>query len=378
MRQRRSHPAEIRGPVKLDRKTKNLVERLKPGDIALINHRDLDEIAALSLCKARVKAVINADCSISGRYPNIGPVKLAEAGITHLDQAGESLFENLREGETVTIRAGSVFKGGVVLARCRQLDRKTLERKLSEAESNLSGLLDGFVQNTLEYAMREKELILGQIDFPPLDTVFRDRHALVVVRGQSYREDLLAIRHYLEDVKPVLVGVDGGADALLEFGFTPHLIVGDMDSVSDHALRVAGELVVHAYADGRAPGLERVRRLGLDAKVCSVPGTSEDTALLLAYEKGAKLIAAVGTHSNMIDFLEKGRKGMASTFLVRLKVGSRLVDARGISQLYHSGVSGRSLLLIAVAASIPVVVLVITNPTIRHIFNLILMRIRLP
>ncbi|MBS4023100.1 MAG: hypothetical protein KGZ79_11890 [Dethiobacter sp.] len=377
MRRRQSYQAEIKGPVKLDRKTKNLVERLQPGDIALINHRDLDEMAALSLCRANVKAVINAESSISGSYPNNGPLKLAEAGIYHLDQAGEDLFERVREGDILTVRGCSIYKDSAVLAGCRLVDKKIIDSKLSEAQNNLNGLLDGFVQNTLEYAMREKELILGKLDFPALETVFKDRHALVVVRGQSYREDLLAIRQYLEEVRPILIGVDGGADALLEFGLTPHLIVGDMDSVSDHALHIAGELVVHAYTDGRAPGLERLRKLGQSAKVCRAPGTSEDIALLMAYELGAKLIAAVGTHSNMIDFLEKGRKGMASTFLVRLKVGSRLVDARGISQLYRGGVSGRSLLLITVAAAIPVVVLIMTNPTIRHIFRLFILRLRM-
>ncbi len=376
MRRRHFRPPQIRGPVKLDRKTKKLVERLLPGDIAIISHRDLDEMAAQSLCRARVKAVVNADCSITGRYPNNGPLKLAEAGIHHLDQAGKRLLESVGEGEVITVSENIVSRDGVILAKGRLVDKKIIELKLREAHSNIDTLLDDFVQNTLEYAMREKQLILGRLDFPELKTVFTDRHALVVVRGQSYREDLLAIRHYIEEVRPVLVGVDGGADALLEFGYTPHLVVGDMDSVSDNALRQAGEVVVHAYADGRSPGLERLKKLGLDARICRAPGTSEDVALLMSYEKGARLIAAVGTHSNMIDFLEKGRKGMASTFLVRLKVGSRLVDARGISQLYKGGVSGRSLLLVALAAAIPVLVLVMTNPTIRHIFGLFMLRLR--
>jgi uncharacterized membrane-anchored protein len=374
MKKRRLPPLEIRGRVKMDKKTKNLAERLEPGDIALICHRDLDEMAADSLCKARVKAVINADSSLTGRYPNKGPQKLAGAGIVHLDQGGVRLFERLYEGDMLCLRGSSVFRGGVLMARCRQVSDALIARMMPEAGRNMTLLLDSFVQNTLEYAQREKELILGQLEFPSLQTSFGGRHTLVVVRGQSYREDLLAIRHYLEEVKPVLVGVDGGADALLEFGYVPHLVIGDMDSVSDEALRRAREIIVHAYPDGRCPGLERIRRLGLSAQVLSAPGTSEDIALLLAYEKGAGIIAAVGTHSNIIDFLEKGRKGMASTFLVRLKVGDRLVDARGISQLYRSGVSGRSLLVLAMAAAIPVVVLALTNPTVRHIFRLFLIR----
>ncbi len=374
MKKRRLLPLEIRGPVKMDKKTKDLVERLEPGDIALICHRDLDETAADSLCKKRIKAVINADSSLSGRYPNKGPQKLARSGIVHLDQAGVHLFERLHDGDVICVRGASVFRGGVLMARCRQVNDALITRMMLEAERNMKLLLGGFVENTMEYVRREKELILGQLEFPTLKTTFAGRHVLVVVRGRSYREDLLAIRHYLDEVKPVLVGVDGGADVLLEFGYSADLVIGDMDSVSDEALRRAREIVVHAYPNGRSPGLERIRRLGLSAKVWRAPGTSEDIALLLAYEKNARLIAAVGTHSNMIDFLEKGRKGMASTFLVRLKVGDRLVDARGISQLYRSRVSGRSLVVLAVAAAIPAVVLALTNPTVRHIFRLFLIR----
>lgn len=367
---------QVCGPVKMDRKTKFLVERLSPGDVAIIDHRDLDEVAAESLAQKKVKAVVNINSSMSGRYPNNGPRKLAEANIPHFDLAGEDFYRRIREGDVLTICGGELYLGEQHVASARVVDAALISRQLCVAEKNLDELLDHFVQNTLEYALREKELILGGIDFPSLETEFNGRHVLIVVRGQSYREDLQAVAHYLDEVKPVLIGVDGGADALLEFGRIPDLVVGDMDSVSDQALKRTREILVHAYPDGKAPGLARVKNLGLDASIVKAPGTSEDIALLLAYEKGAKLIAAVGTHSNMIDFLEKGRKGMASTFLVRLKVGSRLIDARGVSQLYRGRVSGRSLLLLALAASIPVLALALANPTIRHVFRLLAMRLR--
>jgi uncharacterized membrane-anchored protein len=374
---RGNRPVKISGPAKKGKKTKLLTDRLQPGDIAVIDHRDLDEVAAESLCNVKVKAVINLDSSMSGHYPNNGPQKLAEGKIYHLDQAGADLYDRIEDGEMLDISGAEIRRGEERLASGRIVDADLITRQLAEAEKNLDELLDGFVQNTLEYALKEKALILGKLDFPTLKTDFTDRHSLVVVRGQSYRNDLQAVKHYIDEVKPVLIGVDGGADALLEFGYTPDIVVGDMDSVSDQALIRARELVVHAYTDGRAPGLERITKLGLTAKILKAPGTSEDIALLLAYDLGAKLIAAIGTHSNMIDFLEKGRKGMASTFLVRLKVGSRLVDARGVSQLYHSCFSVRSLALVALAACIPVAVLAFANPTIRHVFRLILMRLRL-
>lgn len=366
--------AEVRGPARLDKKTKKLTERLAPGDIAVIDHGDLDEVAAESLVLARVCAVVNAADSMTGRYPNKGPLRLAAGNVLHLDRAGPAIFEQVREGEELLIRGNHVYAGGRLVARCRLVDDELIKECLAVAEKNLDSLLADFVQNTMEYALAEKELVLGKIDFPGLATRFAGRHVLVVVRGQAYREDLRTIRHYIAEVKPILMGVDGGADALLEFGFLPHVVIGDMDSVSDRALTLADDVVVHAYPDGRAPGLERVGKLGVPYHVLRAPGTSEDIALLMAYELGAKLIAAVGTHSSMIDFLEKGRKGMASTFLVRLKVGNRLVDARGISQLYRGGISGRSLVMLAVAAAIPVLALVFTNSTVRHFFRLVVMR----
>ncbi|NLN07958.1 MAG: hypothetical protein GX167_10120 [Firmicutes bacterium] len=368
---------EINGPARLGRRTKLLAERLEPGDIAIIDHRDLDELAARSLADRKVRAVINAAASISGKYPNNGPHVLWQAGIPHLDLVGDGLFTAVREGDRITVRGNEIWRKGELLATGRVVDGEVIAEQMRLAEKNLDSLLGAFVQNTLDYALREKELILGGLKVPRLNTPFAGRHALVVVRGKSYREDLQAIKHYLDEVKPVLVAVDGGADVLLEYGYIPDLLVGDMDSVSDAALCKAKERVVHAYPDGRAPGMERIRRLGLDAKVMRAPGTSEDIALLLAYECGARLIAAVGTHSNMIDFLEKGRKGMASTFLVRLKVGNRLVDARGVSQLYRHRVSGRSLLLLTLAAVIPVLAMACTSPVVRHLFRLLALRLRL-
>ncbi|NLM52559.1 MAG: hypothetical protein GX197_07040 [Firmicutes bacterium] len=367
----------ICAPAKVGKRTKILVERLQPGDIAVIDHRDLDELAALSLVACKVKAIINADTSISGRYPNNGPQKLLQARIIHLDQAGSQLLEQVKDGDLLTIRGNAIYRGEKRLAVARLVDAEVIRRQTALAEKNLDNLLDDFVQNTLEYALKEKELILGNLEVPPINVPISGRHALVVVRGKSYREDLKAIKHYLDEIKPVLIAVDGGADALLEYGYIPDLVVGDMDSVSDLALFKARERVVHAYTDGRAPGMERIKRLGLSATIMKAPGTSEDIAMLIAYECGAKLIVAVGTHSNMIDFLEKGRKGMASTFLVRLKVGNRLVDARGVSQLYRGRISGHWLLVLALAASIPVLIMVFTNPTVRHIFRLIALRIRL-
>jgi uncharacterized membrane-anchored protein len=205
-------------------------------------------------------------------------------------------------------------------------------------------------------------MLTNGVDLPKLTTSMRDRHVLVIVRGYRYREDLRALRPYIREYKPVLVAVDGGADALIDAGYRPQVIIGDMDSVSDEALCSGAELVVHAYPDGRAPGMNRLKGLGLDGKPLPAPGTSEDVALLVADALGASLIAVVGTHWTLEEFLDKGRPGMASTFLTHLRVGSKVVNARGVHQLYHSRISGWALVALVVAAAVTIVVAIAYSP----------------
>jgi len=367
----------IKSKAVVDKKTKNLVRRIKPGEIGIICHRDLDEVGAMSLIEARVKAVVNAERSISGRYPNLGPALLYREGIPLIDNVGTKILETVKDGDTVELRDGRIYLRGVLVGKGSVMNGKTIKREMALAKRNLEAELDGFIDNTLEYAKKEKDLILGKLELPKLRTDISGRHALVVVRGKDYRNDLSIIRSYIEEVKPVLIGVDGGGDALLEFGLVPDIIIGDMDSVSDRALRKCREIVVHAYMDGRAPGLERINRLGLNAEVLCCPGTSEDIAMLLAYENGAELIVAVGAHSSIIDFLEKGRKGMGSTFLTRLKVGDRLVDAKGVNKLYREKVKPKHIVGLVLAAMIPVVIAGAMSPPLQQLYRLLSIRLRL-
>lgn len=355
----------IKGTVRLDKKTKNLAKRLRPGDIALINHEDIDSTAARMLVEAKVRAVINAARSCSGRYPNLGPRVLLDAGIPLIDNAGDDLFKGLREGEQIDINEGAISRNGDAIAHGEVLTPARVAELIEQSKANLGTVLEEFAENTLSYVTREKSLLLDPAALPDVQTLIDGRHALVVVRGENYKEDLHIIRTYIRDMKPVLIGVDGGADALLEMGLRPNVIIGDMDSVSDAALKCGAELIVHAYSNGVAPGLPRVEALGVQAAVCSVPGTSEDLALLLAYEKGAEVIVAVGTHSHLIDFLDKGRKGMSSTFLVRLKVGNRLVDAKGVSKLYRAQPSLRYVGVLALAALAALFAVIAFSPTVQ-------------
>jgi uncharacterized membrane-anchored protein len=341
----------VAGTVRLDRRTKNLTKRLRPGDIAVIDHVDIDRVSADSLVGCRVAAVVNAAPSISGRYPNLGPGILVEAGIPLLDDVGRDVFTAVKEGAQVRVEGDRLLaEDGTVLAEGKAHDAASIESAMTEARAGLSVQLEAFATNTMEYMKRERALLLDGVGVPDVSTQFEGRHALIVVRGYDYKEDLQALRPYIRDYRPVLIGVDGGADALKEAGYQPDMIIGDMDSVSDSVLRCGAEVVVHAYPDGRAPGLKRVQDLGVEAITFPAAATSEDIAMLLADEKGASLIVAVGTHATLVEFLDKGRGGMASTFLTRLRLGGKLVDAKGVSRLYKSRISTPTLVVLVLAA----------------------------
>jgi uncharacterized membrane-anchored protein len=356
-------PPGIVGVARVDQRTKILVKRLCQGDIAIIDHADLDRVSADELIACRVAAVVNAAKSITGRYPNLGPQLLLDAGIPLVDDVGHDVLSKVSEGNVVRLDGDLLYVNDQVVAKGTVQDEATLAEAMDEATAGVPTQIDSFAANTLEFLRVEHGLLTNGVPAPGLAAKMDGRHVLVVVRGYRYREDLRALRPYIREYKPVLVAVDGGADALLEAGYRPQVIIGDMDSVSDEALCSGAELVVHAYPDGRAPGLARLKTLGLDATPLPAAGTSEDVALLVADACGASLIAVVGTHWTLEEFLDKGRPGMASTFLTHLRVGGKLVNARGVHQLYQSRISGWALLVLVLAAACTIVVAVYESPT---------------
>ena len=360
-----------RGLVRVDKRTKDLTKRLKPGEIAFIDHRDIDKVSAEALVAAHPSAVVNASESISGRYPNLGPDILVEAGIPLVDDVGSELMEAVKEGETLRIDGGSLYRGSELLGTGTVLTAALIGTSMEAARAGLAEQLEAFAANTMEYLIKERELLLDGVGVPDITTELDGRHALIVVRGYHYKQDLRILRHYIREYRPILIGVDGGADALIEEGHRPDLIVGDMDSVSDRALTSGAEIVVHAYRDGRAPGLERVEALGVTPVVFPATGTSEDVAMLLADDKGAQLIVAVGTHATLIEFLDKGRSGMASTFLTRLRVGGKLVDAKGVSRLYRTRISNAWLFGLLVAALFALFVALAATGTLEPLLQIV-------
>ena len=359
----------ITGRARLGRRTKDLVKRLGPDDVAIVDHADLDRVSAEELAATGVRAVVNVSHSTTGRFPNPGPLELVRAGIRLVDAPGAPLFDQLSDGEEVRLDGAALWRNGTLVAEGTVLGAGALERALAEQQSRVADALASFAENTLRHLREEADALSAGIELPHLETRFHDKHALVVARGPGYKSDLRMVRPYVREFRPVLVAVDGGADALREVGLSADVIVGDFDSVSDAALRSGAELVVHAYPNGSAPGAERLRRLGLPFTNVSAPGISEDLALLLAHEKGASLIVAVGTHFNLVEFLERDREGMASTFVTRLKVGESLVDAKGVSRLVSRRVGVWPLAVFGATGIAAIVVAVLASPALRNVLE---------
>jgi uncharacterized membrane-anchored protein len=368
--------ATIEGTARLGRRTKHLVKRLHPGDVAVIDHLNIDRIAAEELIATGVRAVVNASESSDGRYPNAGPLLLVRAGVVLVDVSDADPFELLDDGVRVTIAAGVVSAEGEAMLG-RELGVEELELRLAEQRERVDEALAEFAENTVAHVRQETDLLTGAIEFPPTRTSFRDRHVLIVVRGEGHRSDLKALRAYIRDVRPVVVAVDGGADGALEAGLRPDVILGDMDSAGDAALRCGAELIVHAYPDGRAPGRERLLEMGLGHTLVPAAGTSEDVAMLMAYEKGADLIVSVGAHFNLIEFLDRNRAGMSSTFLTRLRIGERLVDAKGVSRLYNPGSGFGPLPLFLAAFAILLAILAIASPALGDLVDLVWLKVKI-
>jgi uncharacterized membrane-anchored protein len=376
-------PADaIAGPARPGRRTKMLVKHLVRGDIALIDHLDLDRVSAEELISAGAVAVLNCKPSSGGSYPNLGPQLLVEAGIVLVDLPDDTLFDTVSDGDPLVIRNDGA--GRAEVSRKRELlavgELLDLERVCTETEirrREIGEALERFAHNTIEHMREERELLAGRIQMPRFQTDFRDRSTLVVVRGVGHQKDLRALRPFIRDMRPLIVAVDGGADAVLEAGLTPSMIVGDMDSAGEAALRCGAELVVHSYPDGRAPGRHRLEELGLPFKLVPAPGTSQDVAMLIAAEKGARLIVSVGSQLNLVEFLDRNRKGMSSTFLTRLRIGEILVDAKGVSRLYRPRPGLTPLLFVIAAGLLAMVAVIWETPALRDVAELLWLKLKL-
>ena len=364
---RRARSRDVRGTARVDRRTKDLVRRIDAGDIAIIDHTDIDRVAADTLVAAGVVAVVNASPSISGRYPNGGPIRIVQAGIPLLDAVGPAIMDQVREGDLVEVHDGAIWRDGEKLAAGELLAADEIEARMEEARRTIGSELQNFARNTLEYIVNEALITFEPLQLPPLRVGIEGRHVLVVVRGHDYEHDLKALRPYIREYQPVMIAVDGGADALLALKLRPDVIIGDFDSLSERAMHCGAQLVHHVHPDGRAPGRENLLAAGVEYDEFVAEGMSEDAALLIAYEAGARLIVAVGTHATMVEFLDKGRRGMASTFLTRLRLGPALVDAKGVSRLYEGRIRRRDMVFLVASAIAAMVAMIYASHSL-HVF----------
>lgn len=364
----------VSGTLRVERRTSALLSRLRPGDIAVIDHLDIDRASAEALVDRGVVAVVNAAASISGRYPNLGPELLAKSGVVLLDDVGPEALVRLRDGATARIHQGQLFIGDeeAPVVAGEQLGQDEIAALMEDARQGLATQLETFTHNTTEFLRREQELLLHGIGAPKLRSSVAGRPVVVVARAYHYREDLRRLRRYIREQRPVLIGVDAGADVLLDAGHRPDvLVVGERglaaggqssSSVSDKAVRTAREVVLHTDRAGRAVGADRLDRLGVRAHTFAASGNSEDVAMLLADHAGASLIVAVGTHADLPEFLDRQRSGLPGTFLTRLRVGPKLVDARSVPDLYSGRVRVWHLLVVLLAGLVALLVAVASTP----------------
>lgn len=358
----------IAGEVVVDRITKELVKRLKPKSIAIIHHTDLDEMAAESLLRKQPQAIINFGKTITSKYPAQGARHLMLKNIPIFDVSyNHSIFNQLQDGMTVTILIDEQKLFIPQLNKevfISQLSNEDIMDQINSALLIYNQTFNQFAENSLHYAQLEREEFCKSLPKLSLRTALKKRPVVIVTRGSNVYQDFEVIRPFIRAIKPVLIGVDGGADIIYEYGFLPHIIVGDMDSVSTKLLQKISDRIVHSYPNGNAPGLKRLIDLRLDYHLLPFLGTSEDVTLLLAYEYGANKIVLIGSHTHMIDFLEKGRRGMGSTILTRMKMGHLLIDAKGIHTLMTTQ-SNMRISYLFFASSVPIFALLLVSPELR-------------
>jgi uncharacterized membrane-anchored protein len=345
----------ITGVARVDRRTRELLRRVGPGDIVVLDQVDLDRSTADALVGAEVAAVVNASPSISGRFPNLGPEILVSAGIPLVDSVGGEVMRTIKDGSKLRVHDGGVFTGERRVASGTVQTPESVADQMIEAKAGMSTQLEAFSANTIEFLRRERTLILDGVGVPEVRVGIRDRHVLVVASGKGHAEDLRTLKKYIGEHRPVLVGVDGGADTLLASGYQPDIIVGDPLGIQAETLKSGGEVVVPAQPDGHAPGVERIQDLGIGAVTFPASGNSEDLALLIADAHEAALVVTVGFQATLQEFLDHGRSGSnPSTFLTRLKLGTTLVDGKAVATLHRSRVSIGAIVLLVVATLVVV------------------------
>ncbi|BAV41223.1 putative cytokinetic ring protein SteA [Mycobacterium ulcerans] len=352
------------GTARVDRNIDRLLRRVCPGDIVVLDALDLDRITADALVESGVAAVVNASSSVSGRYPNLGPEVLVNNGVTLIDETGPEIFKKVKDGSKVRLYEGGVYSGDRRLIRGTERTDHDIADLMREAKSGLAAHLEAFAGNTIEFIRSESPLLIDGIGIPDIDVDMRRRHVVIVAEEPSAVDDLKSLKPFIKEYQPVLVGVGTGADVLRKAGYRPQLIVGDPDQISTEVLKCGAQVVLPADADGHAPGLERIQDLGVGAMTFPAAGSATDLALLLADHHGAALLVTAGHNANIETFFDRTRvQSNPSTFLTRLRVGEKLVDAKAVATLYRNHISAGAIALLALTMLIAIIVVLWVSRT---------------
>jgi uncharacterized membrane-anchored protein len=344
------------GTARVDRDIDRLLRRVCPGDIVVLDVLDLDRITADALVDAEIAAVINASPSVSGRYPNLGPEVLLANGVTLIDETGTEVFKKVKDGSRVRLYNGGVYSGDRRLIKGTERTDEEIAALMQEAKSGLVSHLEAFAGNTIEFIRSESPLLIDGIGIPDVDIELRRRHVVVVSDEEDATDDLKRLKPFIKEYQPVLIGVGGGADVLRKAGYRPQLIVGDPSNLSTEVLKSGAQVVLPADADGHAPGLERIQDLGVGAMTFPAAGSPTDLALLLADHHGAALLVTAGHRANIETFFDRTRQhSNPSTFLTRLRVGEKVVDAKAVATLYHNRISGGAIALLILTMLLSVI-----------------------
>ncbi len=359
----------LTGIARVDRNTRRLLQRVGAGDIVFLDEMDLDRLTADRLVEAGVAAVVNASPSISGRYPNLGPEVLVSNGILLLDAVSSDVFTKVKDGAKVRLCEGVIYadklakKEPEALVEGIELTELGIVERMVEARNGLADHLEAFSGNTIEFIRTESSLLIDGIGVPDVELDMKKRHVVVVADGPDHAEDLKRIKPFIKEYAPVLIGVGRGADTLTRAGYQPDLIVGDPEEITATTLKCGAEVILPADTDGHAKGLERIQDLGIGATTFPSSGAPADLALLLADHHGASLIVTVGAAASLDDFFDRGRRDSnPATFLTRLKMGTKLMDAKAVAALYRHRGSGSAVALVVLAALVALIVaLLATN-----------------
>lgn len=342
----------LSGVARISRDTDALLTRVGSGDIVIFDQVDIDRATANALVNAGVTAVVNAAASVSGRYPNLGPEILLAEGITLVDEVGDEVFGRVKDGARVRLNEGVLYAGETAIAQGVEQSPESIADLLIEAKAGMAAQLEAFAANSIEFMKRERTLVLDGVGLPDIQTRMAGRHVLVVTASPNTAAELKKLRKYISDFRPVLIGVDTGADALVSAGFKPTIIVGDPERIGTKTLQCGAEVIIPGDLDGHAAGLERLQDLAVGAVTFSAACTNEDLALLLAHDRDAALIVTVGMHAALTELLDRGRGSAASTFLIRMRVSGTLVEASAVLRLYQARIAWWIVALLVIAAAV--------------------------